>query len=472
MRLFRFLLVSFGLLCLLFPALWAQRDRENPGPEPVGTLELTVRDLHGEPLKRANIEIFPLLDNPFQTKTPSVQAKTDERGVARFFCPAGVQSCRLVAHGVGYAILGTFEVLEEKTTRLTAPLLLPFAVVEGTVPAEARKDGTTVRMLGLHNDSTEWDAKGRFVFRNVPCGQHGLKVYAGDKDLDWEAFVKVAPGQRVQARFLQREVPKHQGDQPASPARAAPKEKPGKTVWASGHVRDENGRPVSGATVFAIASFHGGIRMYETIQSVRTDGEGRYRIEGDENLSMLSVRFVAHKTGQLPAFRSQPRSADTPCDLILPARGGKLEVTVVENKKPRAGVSVQLSVNAGPGLYNSHYVGSAHGPDRDRLTELLYPVATTDADGMARFSHLLPGIYTIHAVAGDKQAVAGFREAVFLASARASPCVRSRYRRGRRRDAALAPQHLSATESLPHARHATGRQTVKRRKPRVFLDCP
>ncbi len=409
MRLVRFALASIVLFWPFVPALKAQRNPEEGVRRlPMGSVELTLRDPQGKPLKQSPVEIL-LFSDSFTAKPSSVQPTTDERGVARFSCDAGVLTCRITVKKVGYGATGTFEVLEGETKRATAPPLLPFSVIEGTIPVEARKEGAVVRASGTHSASTVCDDKGYFVFHDVPCGSHELEVFIGEKSLGLVANLRVEPGQRVRARFVKRSAEAAPSVPAASPL---PQEKPAEVVWASGVVRNEKGRAIQGATVYAIVTFFGAIRMYERIQSVQTDAEGRWTIEGEGNLMMSSSQLVAHKKGHLPVIRPLPLPYSPPCELILPDRGGKLDVILLDSKKPCAGASVQLSGD-GTKLYSSHYVGSAHGPEQNQLTDILYPTATTDAEGMAHFANLLPGIYTIHAVAGDKKTVAAFRENVF-----------------------------------------------------------
>jgi hypothetical protein len=96
--------------------------------------------------------------------------------------------------------------------------------------------------------------------------------------------------------------------------------------------------------------------------------------------------------------------------LVLPARGGDLEVTLQRSGEALANGTVQLSPEQGAHLYHGAYVGAARGDNRSKVESLLYPIAQTDNKGVARFRNLPPGTYTVFAVAGDAAAVRTVRE--------------------------------------------------------------
>src|SRR5439155_4350911 len=112
-------------------------------------------------------------------------------------------------------------------------------------------------------------------------------------------------------------------------------------TWAKGTVRDPAGRAVAGASVWAVAVYHGGLRMYEKVKGVTTDAEGRYEIRGEGGLQMFSASVVGHMAGKPPAWAWLPESdpwgsapEEAPSgsvDLVVPDRGGRLDVTVVKN---------------------------------------------------------------------------------------------------------------------------------------------
>ena len=86
--------------------------------------------------------------------------------------------------------------------------------------------------------------------------------------------------------------------------------------------------------------------------------------------------------------------------MILPDKGGSLEVTVLSTGKPLANAPVQLTGDRGTQLYPPG--DAVHGaPEREKIAPLLLPSATTDDKGVARFENLPPGVYSIYASSGD-----------------------------------------------------------------------
>jgi hypothetical protein len=73
-------------------------------------------------------------------------------------------------------------------------------------------------------------------------------------------------------------------------------------VWVKGTVRDEAGRPIAGAMVYARATYHGGLRMNGLLQTAVSDAKGSYTIEGQTGLSSFSATLVASLAGRPPAL--------------------------------------------------------------------------------------------------------------------------------------------------------------------------
>jgi hypothetical protein len=408
-------IAALCLICLTVAAV-GQEER----PAPTGEVELAVRDPQGEPLVRTAVEILPQVREYDRRKKAAIKTATDDRGVAAFSLAVGLNQVNIAAKGIGYGVTGTFEVLEGKTARPQAAPLVPYGVVEGAVPKALLQPGTYVRRRNLDTDEefrAACDKEGRFVMEDVPCDVHFLGVRAGDKSLGIEALVQVEPGRRALAVFYKSKELKVTAQQPPP---SPPRNKEEQIVWAAGVVRDEKGRAVEGASVYAIASYHGGIRMYETIQSAKTDDKGRWEIKGKGDLSFFSGTLLAFKPGRPPAVLPLPvpdgwtsvpdEEARRKCELILPDQGGVLEVKVFEDAKPLAKATVQLTGDRGTQLYQPSDGRPASVPERDQVEPILHPTATTDAEGVARFQNLLPGVYSIHAASDDAEAVQAVRE--------------------------------------------------------------
>jgi hypothetical protein len=215
---------------------------------------------------------------------------------------------------------------------------------------------------------------------------------------------------------------------PADTQPHVPEPLPGRgqvVTWAHGIVRDEAGEPVKGAAVYALATYHGGIRMLEQIAHGATDGAGLYELKGEGGLSAFSAVVVAHAAGRPPAVawirsadesqalvpiastRALTRPAAMPraTDLVLPARGGSLEVAVV---RPDGGAfaGARVAARRRELRLRDIWAGPVDGDARDRLQDILLPTATAGPDGVARFEHLIPGAYDVVAIAPPVAAAA------------------------------------------------------------------
>src|SRR5207247_5598637 len=138
------------------------------------------------------------------------------------------------------------------------------------------------------------------------------------------------------------------------------------------------GKAVEGADVYAIVSYHGGIRMYEKVKRARTNRQGRWEIKGEGGLMFFSGHLLVHKAGHPPAAVLLKKQGGRKYDLVLPSRGGGLEVRVLRDGKPLAKAAVKLDRAGGAQLYSPAYVGSDRGPERGRAEALLSPVTRTD----------------------------------------------------------------------------------------------
>ena len=123
-------------------------------------------------------------------------------------------------------------------------------------------------------------------------------------------------------------------------------------VWAAGTVRDESGSPLSGIKVLLLPNFSGDENSHEKVISTLTDAKGAWQFRSPANLNLLNGIVVAHKSGRpyAGAVLTDPscdnaggcESIAGRYDLVLPARGGSIQATILEQGKPLKGVFVGL----------------------------------------------------------------------------------------------------------------------------------
>lgn len=190
-------------------------------------------------------------------------------------------------------------------------------------------------------------------------------------------------------------------------------------VWVAGTVRDEAGEPVAGAAVYLRGTYHGAIRSEEVVRKAVANDAGEYAIEGSPDLPQFSGTLVAHVPGRPPALawlrwrdpdwdgfsRRFPRGAAVPpqsIDLTIPSRGGTLEVQVFRDGQLAVGTGVAVRLERGDPF--DSWGRARQGPERDELLAIARPAQRTDADGVARFEALPPGLYSIFAGRNEQSA--------------------------------------------------------------------
>jgi hypothetical protein len=386
------------------------------------TIEVPVRGPDARPLLDAEIEVRELEGDHFENRPARVvECKTNSRGIARFTWPKAIDSVIVIARGVGYGRTGTFEIVGDKG-EASLPPLAPFGSIAGTVPKDALGANTTITLWAGH----DWTVvakvgnDGRFVLKDVPAGTWSLQPVSGQISLDVWASIRLRAGEHIDGvRFNRREKDDTEG---GSISVYNQHDREVKTTWVTGVVRDRAGKPISGVLVNAVSQYFGGIRMYEEMHGATTDASGRFAIEGSAIASSGGTLF-AYKEGFTPlidwfpgryirvpgtlisaASSTQPattRPAPS-ADLVLNDQGGSLDIVVLQDGKPVSNAAVMLqSSNLGE-IESRLYVGSSSGPERDAVTGLLQPKRNADAQGVAHFTHLLPGIYEVYACTDGK----------------------------------------------------------------------
>jgi hypothetical protein len=394
------------LMCLPLVSL----AQDKPAPPAVVDVELAVRGPDG----RVAANVGVTIEIRGLPSAAEIATKADSEGVARFKAPSGAYRMFVKVHGIGHGEIGTTEFVPG---RVAHPLLSPLAAygsIDGTFPAEACKGEVSVDATGGYSYGTLTvapDSPGHFHISDAPGG-YWMVTVRGDKKpcAQTDASFAVNPGQDLR----EVKIPSIPSAPPAGagsptfftpiPLREIPKPE-GPAVWARGTVRDDTGRPIGGASVMALGTFQGSIRMYQVTSQAVADAEGHYELKGEGGLPSFSATLVAIAPGHPPAWAwpafpqysvfpqySASDSSEPPTqDFVLPSKSGKLNVTVVRDGKPVEGISVALYLENA----NLRDVWAMSMGDPKAIQDAAYPVAKTGVDGVAAFEDLLPGRYRI-----------------------------------------------------------------------------
>ncbi len=399
-------------------------------PSPTGTVELAIRTPQGQAAANSALEITPIEEirvdkgggvPPLPVKF-TIRATANAKGVARFSWPVGSHPLRVFVEGLGFATTGAFQLEEGMTVRPPLPRLVPLGAIEGTVPKELIKGESYVAMppsdVGKERRAI-CNADGHFVFKNVLPGTYGLSLTTAEEHLaNVKATATVGPGQRL------RVVLRKHADEPVVVPPAEPDEEE-QSVWPAGTVRDDKLRPLEGADVYFSGYADGGLRSVDIVHATKTDKQGRWDFEtvadahkaGYPLISITGRSLLAYRAGYppitvpiwLPPLREPKDKQQRRYDLVLPARGGSLDVTVLKDGQPLAGAQVQL-FSQDPLQPDRDFVpfrGGRENPKRRAIDKIVSPTAVTDSQGIAHFRDLAQGTYAIFASSAELQATYG-----------------------------------------------------------------
>ena len=402
-------------------------------------VHLLVRGPDARPLMRTEITIHRPDPNDRHAKAVPLSVVTDNQGVAKFQLPCGVQAFEVSVASVGYGQTGLMEYVPGQIAQPLLSPLAPYGSISGTVPPGAMTPGAKI-MAGCPYSGQEEpltaqaDAKGNFKITGVHAGLWWVwaGMGRGERCADGGRTITVYPGQAVDSVDL-KPVPAPtpaEKEQTAKGIHRAPL--PGQdqeVVWVQGTVRDESAQPIANASVFALATYHGGLRMYQETAKASTDAQGHYEIRGPGGQSMFSATLVAFVPGKPPvwdwpnfsapeekwiAADSKPDAPPVPApptdDLVIPSHGGALNVTVLRDGHPAPGALVAAYLE-NANLKDEWAAGG--GPEHDVIEDIAYPIAIADDRGVAHLENLLPGRYDLYVSAGDKRTVRQLREGLF-----------------------------------------------------------
>ncbi len=381
---------------------------------PTGEVDVLVRGGGGMPLADRAVQVIAALGPPETRMRVPVQfdGRTDAGGRFRMRWSEGIRRLSVAVPGEGYGSTGIFEVRPGHVARLETAPLARFGSIEGRLgPTLAEPSATVIlESQGRRVRDVACDPAGRFVARDLRPGWYHLGLMRGKRPIATELIdVRVTPGRRV-ADIVLGPPP------PAAPAAAMPDRFPGgprfppgggaeEVVWVEGTVRDERGRVVAGADVYARAEFYGGMRMVEQLRKTTTDDGGHYEVRGPKQSMIGPPTLIAHTEGRPPALAFGPspaaegRASKVDLTLADASWGGSARVTVLKDGEPMADANVGLTLlDPSVPLFAAGFRGAARGPERDAIEALIdHPTTVTGPDGVARFTNLFPGDYELTA---------------------------------------------------------------------------
>jgi protocatechuate 3,4-dioxygenase beta subunit len=392
----------------------AVRAQSPYGPDLV---TLTVRAPDGSPLTNHAVKIY---DTDSFQQEPLAEHQTDSQGRVTVHLADGSYQLRVYAPGVGYSATGIFIARPTGSATPALPPMAAFGRVIGTVPANLRAPDETAETFDYPgmpmsaSPSSPVDADGHFTLSDLFPGSVGIELYSGKKQIG-NASAELPPGGNVVAdNFSPITYPPYMlgFNGTAKPVLT--------TIAIRGTVTDADGMPVAGAAVTASVPntknigrvfFDGpfdGPQTEPTVLEGSTGTDGSYTLAGvvigspPETISVRAQGAGMPETVQL-VTTAQNQHADLHCDLILPTQHTALTVHIIAESKPVVGATVTVNHDGNSPIYNN--TDQAFSPDSQGMMILgaqgIGLSAKTDADGVARFANLMPGVYQIEASSGE-----------------------------------------------------------------------
>ena len=389
---------------------WAALAQTQPAA-PMVDVELAMLGADGHPVAGADAVIKVIGRKTFGPPAPEIAARTDSQGIAHFQIPAGTYRLFVEVDGA-YGSVGTTEFAPGKVARPWMPRMVAPGGIDGIYDTHACQGDVRIHTNAGKNVEVLPTAPGHFHLTGTAGRGWLIWVTANGQRCAETALLsdQVIPGRTLFGIVLSPPQPASQP--PPSPAPQPFRIQYGggsgkQGVWVKGTVRDATGRPIPNASVMALGTYFGAIRMYQRTARTETDADGHYEIRGEGGLSGFSASMLASVPGHPPAW-AWPAFAEIPVvgphseipeppvqDLVIPSKSGSLNITVLRRGQPVPGIHVAVYLEN----VNLRDVWARGEDDASAIQDAAYPTATTDGNGSAEFRNLLPGRYRVVASA-------------------------------------------------------------------------
>ena len=375
-----------------------------------------MRGAGGAPLGARPVEVV-VIGKPFDGESPVTArfaGRIDADGRFRMRWFAGKRRLQVTVPGEEYGSTAEFEVVAGAVVPLSTLPLVRFGSIAGRLAPPLAGPGGEVSLVDRVSVHAACDDEGRFELRDVPPGEHQLFLTRkGYRVAANYTTVYVAPGRRTNDVVIEPVACEPGAAGLPSTQRShfwlgdgLGDKRPDKSTGSEGTVRDAAGRGIAGAKVYVWASYNGGLRMVEDIRSATADDRGHYAIRGPLVGFFGPFALLAHTQGRPPAAATTPGlvlrdKLPFKVDLTLAERDcvGAARIVVLKDGKPFHRATVGLAIEGG--LFPLSSLGHAaarRGAEKAEIDAILNPAIETDRNGVAHFSGLLPGRYTVDAI--------------------------------------------------------------------------
>lgn len=376
-----------------------------------GTIALRLRGPDGRLIPHHLVQIRTAPNRLDFNGVLLYSSKTGANGQANLPWQPGLCHLQVTVPGVGFGDTGTFALQSGQTVTPQIPLLAAWATVSGQVAPSLVKPSETVQVQ-TWDASQPWaepsasvDAQGRFTILDVFPGDYHLELHH-DTDSNPQTGAAhsdpftVKSGQHLTGLTISPPAPLPPSSLPVS----VPTANALKPTQLTGHVLTADGKPVAGASVWAVYSVSNSNGV-PTVSVTTTDASGAYSFSGLRpeiyGASLYAVgaghplaTAMTQSVGPRAAFwGTEP--AKLTGDLILSDAHTGLVVHVLQNGKP-AGAGVTVTVSADDANSGSEIGFMRADPEAtNTLGQALRPNSVTDATGTAYFKDLSPGMWTV-----------------------------------------------------------------------------